>query len=108
MCLVHFAIQEYLVFAVVAFILSVYLSVEYYSVRTIVLDTANDHYSVYRGTMLTATQHCHNIFIRLLSKSTGTGKNTLCTVTGRVQVLEYSCLTGLTLLFRVCFFLCCL
>ena len=84
------AIQEYLVFAVVAFILSIYLSVEYYSVRTIVLDTANDHYSVYRGAMLTATQHCHNIFIRLLSKSTGTGKN-MCTATESTDT-RVSCL----------------
>jgi len=54
------------VFATMAFALSAYLSVEYYSVRTIVLDTANHHYSVYRGSMLTTTQHCHNIYIRLL------------------------------------------
>ena len=63
--------QEYLVFATMAFALSAYLSVEYYCVRTIVLDTANDHYSVYRGTMLTTTQHCHNIYIRLLCNRTG-------------------------------------
>ena len=63
--------QEYLVFATMAFALSAYLSVEYYSVRTVVLDTANHHYSVYRGSMLTTTQHCHNIYIRLLCNRSG-------------------------------------
>lgn len=56
-------------FAILAF--SVYLSVEYYSVNTIVLDPGTEQYSVYRGDMLTTTQHCHNIYIRLMSKKPG-------------------------------------
>ena len=58
-------------FAIATLVISVYLSVEYYSVSTIVLDPGTEQYSVYRGDMLTATQHCHNIYIRLMSKKPG-------------------------------------
>ena len=70
--------QEYLVFAVAVLVLSAYLSVEYYSIRTIVLDPHNKHYSLYRGTMLTATEHCHNIYVRLHCKRTGEEKTIVC------------------------------
>lgn len=64
-------LQEYLLFGFAALLLSVYVSVEYYSVRRLVLDPDTHHYSVYKGAMLIATEHCHNIYIRLLTKSSG-------------------------------------
>ena len=61
-----------MVFAVSLLAISVYLTVEYYDTRTVVLDPANEHYSVYRGSMLTATHHCHNIYVRLICTRTST------------------------------------
>ena len=63
--------QEYLGFGFSALLLSGYVALEYYSVRRVVLDPESCHYSVYKGSKLIASEHCHNIFIRLLSKSSG-------------------------------------
>lgn len=72
MRLFHFPdLQEYLVFGFAVLILSGYVAVEYYSVRRLFLDPEMHHYSVYRGNMLIATQHYHNVYIRLLTKSSG-------------------------------------
>ena len=60
-----------MIFGIAIFVLSVYLSVEYFSVRSVVLDPSIGLYSVYRGSMLIATEHCHNIYIRLMVGKTG-------------------------------------
>lgn len=59
-------------FTVAALLLSVYLALEYGQGRTVLLDPATEHYSVYRGKMLIATQHLHNFYIRLICSKTGT------------------------------------
>ena len=63
--------QEYLLFGFVSLLLSVYVCMEYYSERRLVLDPDTNHYTVYKGHTLIATEHCHNIFIRMLTKSSG-------------------------------------
>ena len=62
-------VQEYLLFGFCVLLFSAYVSVEYFSVRRLVLDPDTNHYSVYKGAMLIATEHCHNIYIRMLEKS---------------------------------------
>ena len=53
-----------------ALLLSVYLALEYGHGRTVLLDPATEHYSVYRGKTLIATQHLHNFYIRLICSNT--------------------------------------
>lgn len=62
---IHF--QEFLVFGISGTVLSGYVALEYFSIRSVVLDPDRKQYSVYRGRMLTAVHHCHNIYIRLKS-----------------------------------------
>ena len=64
-------LQEYLIFGLASLVVNGYLSLEYYSVHTIVLDPSMDQYSVYKGDTLIVTQHCHNIYLRLMSKRAG-------------------------------------
>lgn len=58
-------------FGFASLVLSVYVCVEYFSVRRLVLDPDTHHYSVYKGQTFIATEHCHNIYIRMLTKSSG-------------------------------------
>ena len=57
-------------FAVAVFILSVYLCLDSWPRWSIVLEPASHHYSVYHGARLVASQHCHNIYIRLVPERT--------------------------------------
>ncbi len=61
-----------MIFAVASLGIGGYMSVEYYSIHTLVLDPVMKQYSVYRGEVLIVTQHCHNIYVRLMSKKPGT------------------------------------
>lgn len=60
--------QQYLTFALPALALSVYLSLEYHAPRTLLLDPNNAQYTIYRGSSLAGTHHCHNIYVRLVCK----------------------------------------
>ena len=65
------------------------MAVEYYSVRRLVLEPDAEHYSVFKGSTLIATEHYHNIFFRLLSKTSGGVKITLLrlTLSGVVYII---------------------
>ncbi|CAI8008228.1 hypothetical protein GBAR_LOCUS5652 [Geodia barretti] len=62
--------SEYVVFGVAVFFLALYLVLETWPQWSIVLEPASHHYSVYHGSHLTVSQHCHNIYVRLVCEKT--------------------------------------
>ena len=57
-------------FGVAVFLMGVYLVLETWPQWSIVLEPDSHHYSVYHGSHLTVSQHCHNIYVRLLCEKT--------------------------------------
>ena len=97
-------VQEYVVFGVAVFFLALYLVLETWPQWSIVLEPASHHYSVYHGSHLTVSQHCHNIYVRLVCEKTSTCAAAILTFHPYKQLLNffYSYTLAVASLFSFC------